>query len=323
MPLSQPKRDLTPAHLATLLDGLSPTAVTPVDAGTYNTLHTATLADGRRVVVKIPPDPSAPCLRYERGILRGEVDFYRHAATVGVPVPEVIRVDLDGTALPGGYLVMSEIPGVSWDRAELPGADRARLRRELGGHVAALHTVTGPAFGYPGEGPGPLAATWREAFAAMAAAILADAAEHAAPLPLPPAEIGAAFTEHAGLLDAVERPALVHFDLWDGNVLVHDGRVSGLIDGERMFWGDPLADFASLALFCDIEADEDFLAGYAEAGGTVHFGPNERARLALYRAYLYLLMLVESIPRGYPEEDAEGMREFVGPHLLKALAGLR
>ena len=317
MSLSQPKRTLTPAQLTAVLDGLSPTAVTPVDAGTYNTLHTATLADGRRLIVKIPPDPAAPCLRYERGILRGEADFYRHAAAVGVPVPEVIRVDLDGGTVPGGYLVMSEVPGTSWDKAE--GVDRAALRRELGGHVAALHTITGPAFGYPGEGPGPLTATWRAAFTAMTDAILTDADDYEAPLPLPRQEIRAAFDENAGLLDAVTRPALVHFDLWDGNILLHDDRVAGLIDGERMFWGDPIADFASLALFGDIEADEDFLAGH----GTIHFGPDERRRLALYRAYLYLLMLVESVPRGYPSDDAAGMREFVGPHLVKALADLR
>ena len=317
MPLSQPKRAVTPEQLAAVLGGLSPTDVTPVDAGTYNTLHTATLADGRRLVVKIPPDPSAPCLRYERGILRGEADFYRHAVSVGVPVPEVIRVDLDGAAIPGGHLVMSEVPGTSWDKAE--GVDRAALRHELGGHVAALHTVTGPAFGYPGEGPGPLTATWRAAFAAMTDAILAVAVDYEAPLPLPLSEIRAAFDDNLPLLDPVTRPALVHFDLWDGNILLHEGRVSGLIDGERMFWGDPLADFASLALFGDIEADADFLAGY----GTVHFGPSERRRLALYRAYLYLLMLVESVPRGYPPDDAAGMREFVGPHLTKAIDDLR
>ncbi|HEY1174957.1 MAG TPA: aminoglycoside phosphotransferase family protein, partial [Phytomonospora sp.] len=308
---------------AAVLGDLRPASVVPVEAGSYNTLHVVTLTDGRRVVVKVPPDPASPCLRYERGILRGEADFYRHAASVGVPVPAVVRVDLDHGTLPGGYLVMSEIPGVSWDRADLTAEERPALRRELAAHVAALHTVTGTAYGYPGEGPGPLAASWREAFTAMVAAILTDAVDHAAPLPLPVAGIRAVFDANAHLLDAVARPALVHFDLWDGNILVHDGRISGLIDGERMFWGDPLADFASLALFGDIEDDAAFLAGYADAGGTAGFGPDERRRVALYRAYLYLLMLVESVPRGYPEADAVGMREFLDPHLLKAVDALR
>ena len=65
----------------------------------------------------------------------------------------------------------------------------------------------------------------------------------------------------APALDEVTVPALVHFDLWPGNILVDrpaDGpaRIGGLIDGERMFWGDPLADLVSLALLDDIRRDE-------------------------------------------------------------------
>ncbi|WP_405783383.1 phosphotransferase [Streptomyces sp. NBC_00859] len=52
----------------------------------------------------------------------------------------------------------------------------------------------------------------------------------------------------SGVLDDVSRPALVHFNLWQGNLLLAgaDGErcVSGVVDGERMFWGDPVADFA-------------------------------------------------------------------------------
>ncbi len=54
------------------------------------------------------------------------------------------------------------------------------------------------------------------------------------------------------VLNEVTRPALVHFDLWPGNLLVT---------------GDPVADFVSLVLFGDIERDGDSLAGYAEARG--------------------------------------------------------
>jgi len=38
------------------------------------------------------------------------------------------------------------------------------------------------------------------------------------------------------LLDVVRTPRLIHFDLWDGNILVEAGQITGLIDGERAFW---------------------------------------------------------------------------------------
>jgi hypothetical protein len=60
--------------------------------------------------------------------------------------------------------------------------------------------------------------------------------------------------------------------------------VGALIDAERAFWGDPLAEFVSLALFGDIEQDAAFLRGYRAAGGTVTFDFAARQRLSLYRA---------------------------------------
>jgi aminoglycoside phosphotransferase (APT) family kinase protein len=106
---------------------------------------------------------------------------------------------------------------------------------------------------------------------------------------------------------------LVHFDLWDGNILVEPSsaghRISALIDAERAFWGDPLAEFVSLALYGDIERDTAFLDGYRGAGGTVTFDVAARRRLSLYRAYLYLIMWVETVPRGF------------GPDLLDRIYG--
>ena len=96
---------------------------------------------------------------------------------------------------------------------------------------------------------------------------------------------------------------LTHFDIWDANVFVEFAagsvRVEGLIDPERAFWGDPYADFAVMGLSGDIEEDPDFLAAYRVAGGVAAFTPAVRLRLACYRIYLFLIMIVEGTPRGY------------------------
>ena len=58
----------------------------------------------------------------------------------------------------------------------------------------------------------------------------------------------------------------------------------------------------SLDLFGDIEGDAAFLDGYRRAGGAVTLDVAARQRLALYRAYLYLIMWVETAPRGFGQE---------------------
>lgn len=340
--------------------------------GTYNTVFRVHRTDDTPLVVKLAPGPGEPILRYENGILATEARYYEAARAVpDVPVPEALLPltlpadpDADAAGIGSdtgsdtesrsgfvGHLVMTDCPGESWYECgeQLGDAERRALREDLGRHVAALHTITGKAFGYPAEPFGPLHSAWRPAFLEMVDAVLTDADRFAVRLPRPADEIRKLFAAQGPVLDEVTVPTLVHFDLWDGNILIQragrqtdekeegvegkeggdggDGeprprgvgpgvgpRVTALIDAERAFWGDPLAEFVSLALFRDIEDDDAFLTGYRAAGGKAVFDTSTRRRLALYRTYLYLIMWVESVPRSYDAERIAWLRTAVlGP----------
>jgi aminoglycoside phosphotransferase (APT) family kinase protein len=257
--------------------------------GTFNTVYLVRRAGGTGLVVKLAPDPAGPMLRYERGILSIEAMYYRLAGQlVGVAVPSGAAVDAGRGVVAGGYLVMSECAGRLWHLLRPPPGRREHdeLRVEIGRQVAIVHTITGSGFGYPSA---PLRPSWRAAFLEMADAVLADAAQFAVPLPRPAPQIRELLAAQAPVLDQVQTPVLVHFDLSDGNILVDMGqgapRIGALIDAERAFWGDPLAEFVSLALFADIEQDPAFLHGYRKAGGTVAFDAAAWLRLSLYRAW--------------------------------------
>ncbi|MGW0706279.1 phosphotransferase family protein [Streptomyces sp. NPDC002643] len=311
------------ARLVLAAAGLKPDALAerrPLGGGTYNTVEALHLTDGTRLVLKIPPPVTTPGLAHERELLGAEAEFCRAAQTVGVPAPQVVGVAIDDNAPTGRHLLLTHCPGTAWEA--LPPAQEAVLRRELGGLVARLHRVTGPAYGYPSGALGPLAPDWRTAFTTLYDAVLDDARRFDAWLPRPVDEVARTAKAAYDILDEVTEPRLVHFDLWPGNILVElddSPRIGGLIDGERMFWGDPIADFVSLALLGDIRQDDDFLTGYREAGGTVDFTPAASRRYALYRSYLYLIMLVEVVPRAMDEGHLEWRREHVAPQLTAAL----
>lgn len=293
--------------------GLPPSiSVTTLDGGTFNTvLRVAT--GGADVVVKVAPDPAVPILAYERGIMATEARYYDLAAAHNVA--SVPRTLYQGTVSGTEALVMSLCPGRPWPEVatELRVEHRRSLRTAVGHELARLHTITGPGFGYPAR---PLAPTWREAFTGMFTALLDDAKRFGVTLPRPAADIAAAIDRAGPVLDTVDTPALVHFDLWDGNILVDSAdpeapMLGGLIDAERAFWGDPLAELTSLWLFGDIDPDDGLLAGYRAAGGRLELDQPARLRLALYRLYLYLIMWVEVAPRSYGESRISWLRDAV------------
>jgi fructosamine-3-kinase len=301
---SPTQRTLTPADIAALADlsfGAAVEECAELTGGGYAAVWRVRLDGGRDVVLKVAAPSEVPLLRYEAGLLAAEADYFRlvRARVPAVPVPDVLHEGPD-------WLFTSHLPGTALPELDL---DAATARRELGAAVARLHTVTGPRFGYPGDrGHGH---TWSVAFAAIVDDLLADAEAWRVDLPREPHVIAELVARDADVLDLVDRPALVHFDLWDGNVLAapDDGgvaRLSGLVDGERYLYGDPLIDFVSPALFRRIEDEPDhpFLCGYADVT-PLDLDPAACRRLRLYRMHLALLMAVEAPSRGMTSADRD------------------
>lgn len=280
--------------------------VTPLAGGTFNTVLRVTTRDGD-AVIKVAPGPEQALLSYEHGIMATEALYYELAAQHGITtVPRMLHYGHIGDV---ETLVLSVVPGQPWPQLDsgLDDEQRYALRSALGTQLAALHRITGTGFGYPAR---PLVPTWRAAYLGMVDALLDDARRYG--VELPAARIQRAIERESEVLDDIRTPVLVHFDLWDGNILVDAGpRLGGLIDAERAFWGDPLAEFASLRLYGDLTPDAGLVAGYRGGGGRLVLDESELRRLALYRVYLYLIMWVETVPRGFDAHYIDERRRAV------------
>jgi aminoglycoside phosphotransferase (APT) family kinase protein len=293
--------------------------------GWFNTAYRVLLDDGRPAVVKLAPPADAAVLRYELGIMATEAMVYRRIAAMpepGVPTPSLLYAGAE-------FLALSVLPGEGWDRAaaRLSPESEAALRRDLGAITARLHTLAPQdgRFGYPAAESALSASTWRTAFSDMVEALLDEAGRWRSPLDVPPDTIRTLVAEGAYALDEVTQPRLVHFDLWPGNIFVDasapggPARITGLIDHERAFWGDPAAELVSLAFGGDTGPESDLVVGYTEAGGILDFSPALHHRLALYRLYLGLLLVVECGPRGYGGDHLAFCRRTLG----ESITGLR
>lgn len=308
MAVSATKVPLTSGELDQVLGdlGADGAVVTgSLDGGLFNIAYRVELPDGTLAVLKVAPPPQAPVLTHEHGLVLAELDFLDHARD-RVPVPRVLgrSVSRERPAF-----LMSWVTGTPLNEADVPADHVPAIRRELGRLTARIGTVTrtvthtSAAFGYCRPDGSLTADSWSVAVEQMWEALRRDAIIWEAELPDGVAAVPDLLRRARPVLDAVRVPVLTHFDLWDGNILVDvtgdATSITGLIDGERRFWGDPLAELVSTSLLSDAATDTAFLAGYDdERGSELVFDSCVRARLALYGAYLSTIMLVEQYPRG-------------------------
>ena len=94
-------------------------------------------------------------------------------------------------------------------------------------------------------------------------------------------------------LNSVKEISMCNIDLWDGNILVKEGHINGIVDFNDTFYCDELMSFYFHPT--DKKYDEYFLLGY----GKKNLKSDEKVRIEIYRLYVFLKMIVDSEIRNY------------------------
>jgi aminoglycoside phosphotransferase (APT) family kinase protein len=291
------------AMVARAFNGLSladgDTAVTELKDGWFNAAYSIQLANGRSVILKIAPPQDAEVMLYEQNIMATEVAAMRLVQqNPAIPVPQIYFFDNARDLCDADYFFMEKMDGDSLAhvKAELPEATREAVDRQIGQIIREINQFRGTYFGYDGN-PDLRANTWQAAFIKIIESVLADAARKQVSFDFGYDELRAAIHKHAPALEEITTPCLVHWDAWNPNFFVKDGRISGIIDFERALWAEPLME----AQFRPFHGDgiTDQMRGY----GKISFTFAEEQRNHLYTLHLALVMHVECYYRSYNTDD--------------------
>ena len=263
--------------------GCAVAAATTLDGGEVGVVHRATLADGRRVVVKTAETD-----------LTTEARMLRYLAEEsGLAVPEVFHATPE-------VLVLEFVPG----DGELTPA----VERNLADRLAGLHGTSAEVFGFPFDTPtgrfrqpNLWTEDWVTFFGEYRLAHAAESAADEEVLPATTAErVAAVVDDLPELLDHDPEPALIHGDVWRENL-----RVDGDGDGVRAFL-DPACYYA------DPEVELAYVE-WTNTGGEAFF---ERYREVIglaegfhERATVYRLSPLLTHVRHFGDEYLDPLRE--------------
>lgn len=270
-------------------------AIIELKDGWFNAAYNVQLSDGREVILKIAPPQAAEVMTYEKNIMDTEVASMRLVSqNSAIPVPAIYYFDTVRDLCDSDYFFMEKLTGDNYDhvKKDLPTAVQAQIDRSIGTIIREINGFTGTYFGYDGN-TALRAATWKDAFIKIVDSVLEDGLRKNADFGLDADVIRAAVMKHAPSLEAVTTPRLVHWDAWNPNFFVKDGKVTGILDFERALWADPLmeAQFRELAF----SGVSESLQGY----GKTTFTHEEDERCHLYTLHLALVMKTECYYRNY------------------------
>jgi len=259
--------DLVRRLLAGQLPDLAGLPVEPFTNGWDNTLFR--LGDG--LVVRLPRRALGASI-----VLNEQRWLPLLAPRLPLPVPVPVRTGAPDEGYPWPWSIVAFLPGTP--AADTPSFDPRRAAADLGGFFGALHVAAppdAPANPYRGVPLLTRADNFAQNLATVAGWVDPDA-------------VLAAWDAALAVPVWDGAPVWLHGDPHPANILVRDGRVSGVLDFGDITAGDPACDLSLAWMLLPASCHGLFRAAYVEAGN----GPIAEATWARGRGWALNLAIV-------------------------------
>lgn len=266
--------------------------------GMCNAAYLVEFTEGDASVLKIASDSKETLMSHEVNMMEAEVAAMRLLYESGlVKVAQVQYYDTTRTLCSGDYFFMEALPGNSLSSVKdtLSREVIDSINYETGELSARLMELKGKSFGLLADHKRQYDNLFDFVYM-LIENVLADARKKQVEIGVLDKDILDKLAEDKSCFEEVKDPVLVHWDMWDGNIFVKDGKITGIIDWERAMWADPYIDDR----FRRHTRTKEFLEGY----GILEFSREEMRRNCWYDVLLYLIMMTEGKYRGY-EDDGQ------------------
>lgn len=272
-------------------------SIEELTAGLCNALYVVTMTDGFKTVLKVSSPGMVGKTSNEQWLIESETAAMRLVAehVPSVPAPKVLFYDDSMTRCSGKYFFMEYMNGeLMMPLRRTLTKERARaLYSAMGRAVRDIGTIKNDTFGIVNSGIGfdSLYGVVNQLIGNMTG----DMERCGADMGVTRDEILAQLLADKPYFDEVTEASLVHFDIWENNILVCGDEITGIVDWERALWAEPLMEDR----FRWYGMNPDFLEGF----GQTEFSESEQRRLTWYNLWITLAFMGEHFTRQYDTEE--------------------
>ena len=263
--------------------------------GMCNVTYDITFDDGTESILKIAAKDRSGNTSNEINLMRAEITAMKLASeNCSFKVADIQYYDTSNAICDGNYFFMEKLQGENYHlvKGNMSEDAIAIVDTEIGKISRELSEVKNPDFGFLGEDK-----RYESLFGfvkQMLENLISDAKTKDIDILYDERTFMNQLEKDKSAFEPVHEASLVHWDMWEGNVFVKDGHVSGIIDWERAMWGEPFMDDR----FRMHNRGKHFLEGF----GKTSFSEAELRRMRWYDIILYLTMMIEVYFREFEDE---------------------
>ena len=263
--------------------------------GMCNVTYDVAFEDGSECILKIAAKDRSGNTSNEVNLMQAEINAMKLVKeNCSFKVADIFYYDDSNTVCDGKYFFMEKLKGDNFFlvKGDMSEESIAIIDTEIGKISRELTKVRNTGFGFLGED-----ARYDSLFVFvkhMLENLISDAKKKDIDILYDERVFMDRLEKDKQAFEKVREASLVHWDMWEGNVFIKDGHVSGIIDWERALWGEPFMDDR----FRMHNRGKHFLEGF----GQTSFSEDESIRLRWYDVILYLTMMIEVFYREFDDK---------------------
>lgn len=252
-----------------------------------------------KIVLKIAPRYNKSTISADNNTLWWEVEMLKKMEEINFPSPKVLAYDSSCSICHVPYFFMTYLDGENYleIKDKLNEEEQKQIEYEIGTLSSIICKVSSNQFFLPSEPQLKFSNNYEFIFH-LFDLLLTDAKNHDVDL----GENGykrifGILEEKKDSINNIDNLCFVNTDMWDGNILIKDGHISGIVDFTDVYCCDEIMTFYFHTI--DGKLSESFLKGYNKS----NLSYDEMIRIEIYRMYVILKMIIECKIKEYGRFD--------------------
>lgn len=259
------------------------------------------LNDDEKVVLKVAPADQKLLLSYERNTMWWEVQMLELLKNFNIPIPQILYYDDSKKICKSPYFFMSYIEGkkLSDYKGILDDESRMLIEYELGKICYKLSKIEGNEY-FISSYSDIIFSNNYDFIKKLFESLILDAKSKNIIIPNHNYEDFILMLDNNKTqLNNVKRICLVHSDIWDGNIIIKDGKISGIVDFADLYFCDELFNFYFHTL--QTKTSKSFINGF----GKDKLSFDEEIRIIIYRIFTILKMIIEKDYKKFSDKNTD------------------